>query len=648
MKSAHFSLASIYAHQQHFQEAAAEYTSVMRLDPNDNEALVAKISALIDARDYTDALDSAKEYTHREPADLKGELLLGTVYSELGEYGRAEEELARAAAGMPKYAPAQYEIGRALARDQKPAQALPYLEKSIALDPSNTSAQYQLVHVLRALGDRERSQKMLEMFNKTNGQYSAAQTNQANEYLHSGQPAKAVEVYRQILETNEQDAGTEYNLALALAALQDREGERKALEKAISLDSNMAAAKLELGRVDLAAGNIESAKQWLDAALETDPQLAPAKDVLGVIYAMRSDDTKAENLFRQAIEDDPTYTQAYADLGRLLADQRKFKAAEEALSKAMTFAPVDLQVLSAAGEVEERAGKYSEAVVLLRKIVTLEPQSVDAHLNLARALAESYDLRGALMETSAAIKLTPSSPIPHFDQGRILFYLGRNQEAQLQFETACRLAPQMAESSYFLAMIKKQAGDYRGASVLFQDVVKLQPRNVPAWYQLGTSLEHELREKDAVAAWRQAVAIDPEHIQSLSNLARALAPTAPAEAAGLEAHLAAVREKENLVDQARTLAHDAIASMRADDWPEAMKTMKEAIQICGDCDIKADLHKNMGLISCNVGDLDQGEVELQLARALRPGDPQVERALEMVAQVRAAGASPEALVNTTK
>ena len=135
--------------------------------------------------------------------------------------------------------PAQYEIGRALARDQKLGQALPHLEKALALDPSNTSAQYQLVHVLRALGDHERSQKMLEQFNKTAGQYSAAQTNQANEFLLSGQPAKAAEVYRQILEMNPQDARTEYNLALALGALQDREGERKALEKAANLDSNL-------------------------------------------------------------------------------------------------------------------------------------------------------------------------------------------------------------------------------------------------------------------------------------------------------------------------------------------------------------------------------------------------------------------------
>ena len=52
---------------------------------------------------------------------------------------------------MPDSAPAQYETGRAFARDQKQRQALPYLERAVALDPSNTLAQYQLVHVLRCV-----------------------------------------------------------------------------------------------------------------------------------------------------------------------------------------------------------------------------------------------------------------------------------------------------------------------------------------------------------------------------------------------------------------------------------------------------------------------------------------------------------------
>ena len=37
---------------------------------------------------------------------------------------------------------------------------------------------------------------------------------------------------------------------------------------------------------------------------------------------------------------------------------------------------------------------------------------------------------------------------------------------------------------------------------------------------------------------------------------------------------------------------------------------------------------------CHAGDLDAGEKELRLAQAVRPGDPEVEHALAMIARAR--------------
>ena len=68
--------------------------------------------------------------------------------------------------------------------------------------------------------------------------------------------------------------------------------------------------------------------------------------------------------------------------------------------------------------------------------------------------------------------------------------------------------------------------------------MKLQPRNVMAWHLLGQSLEHESQTQAAIAAWRQAVAIDPDYSQALWSLARAIKPADPDEAARLMARYA--------------------------------------------------------------------------------------------------------------
>ena len=103
-------------------------------------------------------------------------------------------------------------------------------------------------------------------------------------------------------------------------------------------------------------------------------------------------------------------------------------------------------------------GKSSEGIALLRKVVDLAPDLAAAHLDLALALADSYDLSAALEQTGEAVRLAPQSGVAHFYRGRILYDLNRATEAQGDFETACRLAPQMPEPRYFLALIDKQQG----------------------------------------------------------------------------------------------------------------------------------------------------------------------------------------------
>src|ERR1035438_1466015 len=157
MKSAHFSLGNIYAHEGRFREAADEYAEVLRLDPQDYVALLAKVKALVTVSAFQDALADAREYVRRKPADPEGHLLLGSVDRGLGEYEPAEVELKRAAAELPNDAQAHYELGFVLARNEKPKEALPHLQKAVAINPSDSSAQFQLAAVLRALGDDARS-----------------------------------------------------------------------------------------------------------------------------------------------------------------------------------------------------------------------------------------------------------------------------------------------------------------------------------------------------------------------------------------------------------------------------------------------------------------------------------------------------------
>ena len=384
-----------------------------------------------------------------------------------------------------------------------------------------------------------------------------------------------------------------------------------------------------------AEASLEEAVRLAKVAREkADPQLISALGDLGVLRANKGDTEGAERLFRRAIDYDPNYEQGHVNLALILAKKQKFAEAEAEVDKALKLAPGDVPALEAAGRVKARLGKSVEGIALLRKAVALKPESATAHLDLGMVLAESYDLEGALTENSEAVRLAPGSAFAHLNRGRVLFDLGRKAEARPDLESASRLAPEMPEPYFFLALIAKEDGQYKHAVTLLQTVVKLEPRHATAWYLLGQSLEQTSQTKAAIAAWRQAVAIEPNYSQALWNLARAVKPDDPEEAARFMARYSELQKKRLAVDQAGTLGNDALAAGRAHDWPEAIRQFKKAIEVCGDCAIKADLHKKLGVTECQMGDIENGEKELRLAQALKPADSDIEQALERIAAVR--------------
>jgi tetratricopeptide (TPR) repeat protein len=192
----------------------------------------------------------------------------------------------------------------------------------------------------------------------------------------------------------------------------------------------------------------------------------------------------------------------------------------------------------------------------------------------------------------------------------------------------------MPEPRYFLGLADKQEGKFPQAAGLLEETVKLQPRNVMAWYLLGQCLEQQSETEKAIAAWRQAIAIDPNFSQALFALAHALRSTDRPESDKFMARYVEIQKQRRILDSAGTLANNGVVAASAHDWAEATRQLKAAIAGCGDCALKGDLFKKLGLIHCQAGDLNDGEKELLAAKALKPTDPEIQSALQLIAEAR--------------
>ena len=192
-----------------------------------------------------------------------------------------------------------------------------------------------------------------------------------------------------------------------------------------------------------------------------------------------------------------------------------------------------------------------------------------------------------------------------------------------------------------LGLVEKQSNNIARAIEALERAVQLEPSNADARHLLATTLLRAGRTRDAVAQWEKAVTLNPEHGEALYNLARALRDQDPDKAQLHLKRFQTLQEKQRITDRADTLGNFALAAASARDWPQAIAQLKEALELCADCRSRADLHKNLGLVYCRSGDLENGERELRLAFELKPVDPDVTRALEIVGALRKSSRPPQ-------
>jgi tetratricopeptide (TPR) repeat protein len=145
--------------------------------------------------------------------------------------------------------------------------------------------------------------------------------------------------------------------------------------------------------------------------------------------------------------------------------------------------------------------------------------------------------------------------------------------------------------------------------------------------------QEQERKGDLEAAkhnWEKAIAIRPQYGEAIYSLSRLLSKTDPAQAELLRTRFQKMQQQNHIVDRAQSLGNFALASADAHDWPKAISQLKEAIQICGGCVARPQLHKDLGLIYCHSGDLKDGHAELLEAQRLAPHDADVEHALKLL------------------
>jgi tetratricopeptide (TPR) repeat protein len=641
---AHFHLGLLYSQRGQpadLLNATAELSRALEIDTGIDAARIALGRTLISLKQYSDAVPVLLEYTRRERQDAQGFYYLGQAYEGFGKSALAITAFRSASELGPTDLAIRTSLAALMARAGETAEAIRQLQIAERINPSDLETHKQLASLFEKTGDREHARtenaRLAVLKSNIDRENSTARLNQqANQYLAGGNAEAAAESYRKALQLNPRDAKLHYNLSLALERLGNFFSERKELGKALELDHSFALAENQLGLLALRDSRRAEAEQHFNKALAIDPKLAEAQSNLGVLYSQEGKNEEAARLLQKATENDPKYTKAHVNLGLLMAQGGNFSEAEQQFRTAIETDPTYADAYAALGMVESKAGHGADALKYFEKAVALAPNSAQAHLNLGIALVDQFDRDSGLREFSEAARLDPKLAAPHYNLGRFFFETGKYEDANRELEMANRRQPDFADALYFLALTAKQQDQITRSTELLRRVVQIQPGNADAQYLLGQNLEHSGDSAGAIQHWKMALQADPNHAQSLFNLAKFLAKVDDPDAKQYQQRFDALQKEHQITDRVAELGNFALEAANAQNWPQALQQMNEAIQLCGDCAQSAHLHKNLGLFHLRTGNMGEAEKELRTALELSPNDADVRNALATVERARAA------------
>ena len=301
---------------------------------------------------------------------------------------------------------------------------------------------------------------------------------------------------------------------------------RQSCEKAIGLDSKLAAAHNCLGTVDNGTGRYQEGAAEFQKALESEPTSDAAYRGLALSYQRLNQPAEAERTFQRAIQLRPNYWAGHSWLAAFYAQQARYADAAVEFKKASQLAPNNALPLSSLGGTYLFLGRYDDAIVALRRSVEILP-SASAYSNLGYAYFRQRRFAEAVPVFEQAFKLAPNDYRMAGNVADAYYWAGQKAQAEAAYQRAIQLAQEAAkvnpkDSTSRLLLAKDHAMlGHRAEALKELDLAFKATPNDPEALFYAALVHNQLGDREAALDWLQkAVAhgYSPAEIQNAVEL----------------------------------------------------------------------------------------------------------------------------------
>ena len=379
--------------------------------------------------------------------------------------------------------------------------ALPYYERSFALDPHNSVLAIRLADIARTKNDLPKAIAVLEVA----GQAEPGSVDVALwlglTYRATDQPLKAIGALRQAFKVDPMNLAV-LQVLLEVYLQQNLLADATAtLEQAWRQSSNDPAYWTRLGDI-------------YSVALRQKPPLTKLVDP-----------TRPQQCYEKALQLAPRDPGLLAKLGDGYADAGKFDLAIDVYSKVLELAPDTKKLREKLAWLYSQAGQRNKAAEVLEDIIRREPGRFEMYNTLAEVYEESKQDEKALSLYQQSLVINANQLPPALRAALVQARLKRFDEALATLAAAKEKYPTAYQVPYFYGIVYSNRKEYGKALAAFADAETLSgesPDDIKLdgtfYFHYGAAAERAGDLDKAERLFKKCIEVDPEKDVALNYL----------------------------------------------------------------------------------------------------------------------------------
>ena len=503
-------------------------------------------------KDYEQAAYYIAKYVSAVPENLGARKLLGRTYLILEQHDEAQAILQPGLEESAEDVELLALVGLSSMQGGNTAAGIEGLKKAVKLAPDSAALRGALAKAYLSSGETDHAIQELNTILAEGGGQEQTESLLVLAYLRAGNTDQAIDTVLKMLTRKPQDPAVMALVGIVFVVSDDRAEARKYFNRALQIKPGFVPATVSLARLEELEGNPEAAtalyKGIVDSGAEsTGPLLALARlaetrgkteEMLGWLekarqqapgdirprvflaryYLREKQLEKTDLLLEEAIRIAPRQPMLLDLQGRALMARRQYQRALSPLNELITRSPDSMLGRALLAEAYLELGQIDNARRQLVLVLEKQAYYLPALVQMARVELQSGHYEQALEYANRVQKVQPDLYAGYELSGDAWVAMKNDTEAKAVYMQAWKRRPSTA-LAIKLSAVAKRSGKPEEAIKPLLGWLKDHPDDAMVWQVLGTAYQGLGQASKAAEAYEKVLALEPENVVALNNLA---------------------------------------------------------------------------------------------------------------------------------